>query len=294
MIKRFYKGGDENDFFAYYERFLELKRRTERESTVKSYTGTLNHLKKFRSNILINEIDLSFVRDLDYYFRVDANLANGGAWARHKNVKSVINKLVRDGLLKESPYAPDKFVVKRPEQKTTYLDEEEIERIVKLRPRLSDKMKVNTDRFLFSCYTGFRYSDMVSVRWSDVKSNGTITKRMVKTNRDVVVPITPIVEQILERYKGKRNDLIFPSISNDKVNKAVRVICKLARIEKKVSFHVARHSFGYILGKNGVNAFKIMELMGHSSVKQTMRYVKACVEDLSNAMNRISLFKKAS
>ncbi|MCT4581368.1 MAG: phage integrase SAM-like domain and Arm DNA-binding domain-containing protein [Flavobacteriales bacterium] len=61
MIKRFYKCGDENDFFAYYERFLELKRRTERESTVKSYTGTLNHLKKFRSNISINEIDLNFI-----------------------------------------------------------------------------------------------------------------------------------------------------------------------------------------------------------------------------------------
>jgi integrase len=89
--------------------------------------------------------------------------------------------LVRDGLLKESPYVPDKFVVKRPEQKTAYLDEEEIERIIKFRPKLSDKMKVNADRFLFSCYTGFRYSDMVSVRWSDVKSNGTITKRMVKT-----------------------------------------------------------------------------------------------------------------
>ena len=294
MIKCFYKGVDEKDFYTYFDRFLALKKKTERESTIKSYIGTLNHLKKFKSSILISEIDVKFITEFDYYLRVKANLANGGAWARHKNLKTVINKLVTDGLLEKSPYVKGKFEVKKPETNTVYLDEDEIQQIVNVRHRFSEKMRVNVDRFLFSCYTGFRYSDMVTVKWSDVKPDGTITKRMVKTNKDVVVPITNGVAEILERYKGERNDLIFPIISNDKINKALRIICRVAKIEKKVSFHVARHSFGYILGKNGVNAFKIMELMGHTNVRQTMRYVKACVKDLSSALLGIDLFKKAS
>ena len=294
MIKRFYKGVDDKDFFAYYERFLALKRKTEKESTVKSYIGTLNHLKKFRGSVLINEIDLNFVTDFDYYLRVKCNMANGGAWSRHKNLKTVINKLVNEGLLENTPYGNGKFEVKKPETNTVYLDEEEIKKLVELRSKLSLKMRVNIDRFLFSCFTGFRYSDMVTLKWSDIKSDGTITKRMVKTNKDVVVPVTEKVAEILERYEGKRNDLIFPKISNNKINKALRTICKLARIDKKVTFHVARHTFGYILGKNSLNAFKIMHLMGHSSVKQTMRYVNAPVSDLSLALNGIDLFKKVN
>lgn len=294
MIKRFYKGVDDSDFYAYFDRFLSLKKKTEKESTIKSYVGTLNHLKKFRSSILISEIDLKFITEFDYYLRIKANMGNGGAWTRHKNMKTIVNKLVVDGLLESSPYGKGKFVVKKPEEKTIYLDEDEIKQIVLIRKKLSPKMRVNVDRFLFSCYTGFRYSDMVSVKWSDIKPDGTIVKRMVKTNKEVVVPITEGTKKILARYEGKRNDLIFPKISNNKVNKAIRVICKIAKIDKKISFHVARHSFGYILGKNEVNAFKIMELMGHSNVKQTMRYVKASVKDLSSAINGIDLFKKVN
>lgn len=294
MIKCCYKGADDKDFFEYYERFLDLKRRTEKESTVKCYVGTLNHLKKFRRSIMISEIDVKFISDFDYYLRVKVGNSNGGAWARHKNLKAVINSLITDELLSSTPYGKGKFEVKKPEENTVYLDEEEVRKIANLRPIFSSKMRVNVDRFLFSCYTGFRYSDMDTVKWNDVKPDGTITKLMVKTNKVVVVPVTDKVAEILERYKGERNDFVFPHISNDKVNEAVEVICKIAKIDKHVTFHVARHTFGYILGKNGVNAFKIMELMGHSSIKQTMRYVKACVKDLSSALNGIDLFKKVN
>lgn len=294
IIKCFYKGVDDKDFFEYYERFLELKRRTEKESTVKCYVGTLNHLKKFRRSITISEIDVKFISDFDFYLRVKVGNSNGGAWARHKNLKAVINGLITDELLTTSPYGKGKFEVKKPEENTVYLDEEEVRKIANLRPIFSSKMRVNVDRFLFSCYTGFRYSDMDTVRWSDIKPDGTITKQMVKVPKRVVVPITDGVAEIIDRYKGERNDTIFPHISNDKVNEAVEVICKIAKIDKHVTFHVARHTFGYTLGKNGVNAFKIMELMGHSDIKQTMRYVKACVKDLSSALNGIELFKKVS
>ncbi|MBL1280680.1 MAG: site-specific integrase [Fluviicola sp.] len=294
MVKSFYRGVDEQDFYPYYDKFLTLKKRTEKESTVKSYIGTLNHLKKFRRRILINEIDVNFIEAFDYYLRVKVNMGNGGAWARHKNLKTVINKLVKEKLLESNPYSKDEFYVPRPKSEPTFLDEYEIEKIAYLRDRLSPKMGVNIDRFLFACFTGFRYSDMVTLKWSDVKKNGTIRKRMIKTRNEVVVPISEGVQEILNRYEGKSNELVFPKISNDKVNKALRIICKLAKLNKHVTYHVGRHSFGYLLGKNSINAFKIMELMGHTNVKQTMVYVQADVKDLSSAIMSIELFKKAS
>lgn len=294
MLKKQYKG-EENfvDLFDYYEKFMLLSASSKRESTLKSYQGTFNHLKAFKRTILVGEIDSKLITDFDYYLRVKVGLSDGGAWARHKNVKSVLNKMIADGLLEKSPY--DKFKVKNPDSKTIYLEEEELNAIKELRSKLSPKMKTNVDRFLFSCYTGLRYSDVATLKWSDIKSDKTITKLMVKTDKIVVVPIADVANEILERYKDLKlaDNSVFPAISNDKLNKALRTITKLAKINKKVSFHVARHTYGTILARAGTNAFIIMKLMGHTSVKQTSRYVHTAVGDLSSVMNEIKLFKKA-
>lgn len=295
MLKRFYQGEDTNiDFFEYYERFLQLKSKTVRVNTIKSYKGTLNHLRKFRKSITIGEIDLKFLHDFNYYLLVTVGLNKGGAWAIHKNLRTITNQMVPEGLLESSPY--DGFNVESGDSKTIYLEEGEIEKIIELRKRLSGKMQTNVDRFLLSCYTGLRYSDMVSLKWSDIKADGTITKLMVKTDKIVVVPISGATQSILDRYKEVKNieGLVFPRISNNKLNKALKTICKLAKIDKYITFHVARHTYGTILARKGVNAFAIMKLMGHSDIKQTNRYVHTSVDALSSVINGIDAFKKAS
>lgn len=293
MLKQFYQGKEANrDFYEYYDRFLKLKAKTVRVNTIKSYKGAVNHLRKFRKTITVREINVKFVSDFDYYLRVTAGLNKGGAWAIHKNVRTVISQMVAEGLLDNSPY--DGFKVESGDSKTVYLEEGEIEKIIGLRKKLTNKMQTNVDRFLFSCYTGLRYSDMVSLKWSDIKANETITKLMVKTDKIVVVPIAGATQDILDGYKELKNagGLVFPRISNDKLNKSLKTIAKLTKIDKHITFHVARHTYGTILARKGVNAFAIMKLMGHSDIKQTNRYVHTSVDALSSVINGIDAFKK--
>ena len=287
LIKSFYKGEDDFDFYVYYNKFLKSKSKKVRHSTMKSYYGTFRALKEFKPDLLMAEIDLKLIKRFDSYLRDDIGLADGGAWNRHKNIKAVLNKAKEDGVLSANPY--DRFSVKRPKSKNHFLDEDELVSIGVL-SCLSESLELTRDRFLLSCYTGLRFSDINTLKWEHIQKDGTIRKVMVKTDKLIMLPISPVAKSLLNKYKSSGRETVFPRISNQKVNKGLKKIAEMAEVRHDLTFHVARHSFGYLLGKSGVNAFKIMELMGHAKISQSVVYVNANTSDLEDAVKNAPLF----
>jgi len=68
------------------------------------------------------------------------------------------------------------------------------------------------------------------------------------------------------------------------VNRDLKIIAKIAGISKRITFHMARHSFGSMLAKKGVQPYFIMKLMGHTNIKMTSRYVNSDEETLKEIM----------
>ncbi|MBL1280383.1 MAG: site-specific integrase [Fluviicola sp.] len=287
LIKNYYKGEDDYDFYVYFDKFLKSKSKKVRHSTMKSYHGTYRAFKEFKSDLLMAEIDLKLIKRFDSYLRDDIGLADGGAWNRHKNIKAVLNKAKEDGVLNSNPY--DRFSVKRPKSKNHFLDEDDLMSISVV-PWLSESLELTKDRFLLSCYTGLRFSDINTLKWEHIQKDGTIRKLMIKTDKYITLPISPVAKALLDKYKGLGLETVFPRISNQKVNKGLKKIAELSEVRLDLTFHVARHSFGYLLGKSGVNAFKIMELMGHAKINQSVVYVNANTSDLEDAMKNVPFF----
>ncbi len=291
MIKAFYKGEEVegNNFYEYWGNYIKSNSVKMKVNTLKNYTTTLNVLKLFKSKIDINEFDVPFVRKFDSFLRNERGMGDGGAWNRHKNLKTLLKKAVEDGLLSSYPYNVIK--IPRPKSKLDFLTEKEINVIANVKT-LSFSAEIARDMLLFSCYTGLRYSDVNTLEWKHVK-NDVISKIMVKTDKKVVIPISPAVEILLDKYRGKYGDTVFPKISNTNLNKALRIVSRECELEE-FTFHIGRHSFGSMLGKSNLNGFKIMELMGHSDIRQSAIYVHSNIKDLSDALSGIALFNPAS
>ncbi|NDP27070.1 MAG: tyrosine-type recombinase/integrase [Flavobacterium sp.] len=203
-----------------------------------------------------------------------------------------MNKFVVDKLIKENPCKHVKVPKER--EKTVFLNSKEIEKIINAdlnMGNLTNGLNLTRKLFLFSCYTGLRFSDVMDLKKENIIEYKKVVLVMKKTKRIVEVPLNQWAIKLLVNFKikdKKPKDLIFNQRENVSVNRDLKIISKLAKIDKVLTFHVARHSFGSMLAKNGVQPFYIMKLMGHKDIRMTERYVNADEEILANAMKTVN------
>ena len=164
LIKEMYEGSNiQKDFFYFFDDFCKKKFPALSEGTQYQYLLFRKQLKEYKSNINLGEIDIKFIEDFLYYLNTEKKIGNSGIATRRKHFSVVLNKFVLDKIIKENPC---KNIPKPKENvKTTFLTSKEIERIEKANLKLLNKTKgleLTRSLFLFSCYTGLRYSDVIN------------------------------------------------------------------------------------------------------------------------------------
>lgn len=181
---------ERQSFFEYYDKFIERKQNEGvEEATINCYVTTENVLKKFRSEIRISDISLSLIEDFDNYLCYTRNNKAGGRSPKHKNLRTVIRDVIKHKIPIDNPY-DGRFKIPQAAVKEVYLSLDELEAMRKLRCKLrhgSTLYKV-LQMYLFSCYCGLRYSDIIDLKWGNVdfdrqegRVKGVITKTQVKT-----------------------------------------------------------------------------------------------------------------
>ena len=108
------------------------------------------------------------------------------------------------------------------------------------------------------------------------------------------MPIFPIVEEIIERYKNHpycvRNNKVFPINSNQKFNAYLKEIAAICQINKNLTTHTARHTFATTVTlSNGVPIETVSALLGHNSIRTTQIYAKIVAQKVSDDMNLLKL-----
>ena len=169
--------------------------------------------------------------------------------------------------------------IKTTQSKHSFLLPEEIRKLEKLELSSCPKSLMHSLKaFLFCCYTGIRYSDFVLLNESNIvtiKGEKWLIFRTVKTNTEVSIPLYLLFQgkalRLLQEYHQNVNDF-FHLKSNSSVNKDLKKIGMLAKIEKHFSFHTARHTNATLLIYNGAQITTVQKLLGHQSVKTTQGY----------------------
>lgn len=189
---------------------------------------------------------------------------------------------------------------------------EEIESIKTLDLEENSLMWHTRNCFMLAFYcAGMRAGDLIQLRGTNiVHENGSwrICYRMDKTTTTKNLLLLPEALEIIKKYVdlGKRtSDYIFPLLDskavyakavtweakeqlphdikkkllqqtnskNSLLNKYLDKIATMAGIEKKVSMHIARHSFANIARQKDANVYDISKALGHPNLKITESYL---------------------
>jgi integrase len=152
------------------------------------------------------------------------------------------------------------------------------------------------DLFIIGCFTGLRFSDIVSIRPGNI-DNGMITIKQAKTGEEVIIPYGEDVQKILEKYGNS-----IRKISNQKYNEYLSLVCeKCVLLQKEISIeqitagkeitvtgpkhkfissHTARRSFATNENAAGdLDRGEIMALTGHKTEKSFLKYIREKPEE---------------
>ena len=134
--------------------------------------------------------------------------------------------------------------------------------------------------FLFSCYTGLRYTDMKNFKFGMLQkvnynnSEKTIIKlEQHKTKNIVSIPVIEKAQQLIGKNYGEHQN-VFKVLSNQKTNDRLKDVMKIANINKNITFHSARHTFATVAIEKGIPMEVISTLLGHTELKTTQIYAK--------------------
>jgi integrase len=290
-------------FLRFVEELVQTSNR--KPNTRRQWGQTLRKLQEYRKATQ-KEVDFDTI-NLDFYNSFIAFLTREGYTKNSiggfiKNVKIFMNEAVDRGLTHNLEYRNRKFKVLEEQVDKIYLTQKELQKLYSLDLSGRQKYAKVRDLFLIACYTGLRFSDLIQVCPENIVNGGhQIRVRTEKTGEIVVIPLHPIVRQIIENYGGR----LPPVISNQKMNQYLKEIGKEAEIldttqisitrggktdkmvNKKyelITTHTARRSFATNAYLNDVPTISIMKITGHKTEKSFLKYIRISQEDNANKL----------
>jgi site-specific recombinase XerD len=270
--------------------------------TLKNYFTTQKYVQMFLSekrnttDMFLSELTYKFITDFEFFLRnyrpIDHHkpLANNGVMKHIERFRKVINLAVKLEWLDKDPFAQYKQKFEKVERE--FLTKEELQKI-EFRDFKVVRLQLIRDLFIFSCYTGLAYIDVMQLTPSNITVGidgdyWLITSRQ-KTSNPVRVPLLPKALELIEKYKGHPRALasatLFPTITNQKLNSYLKEVADLCGVHKNLTFHLARHTFATTVTlTNGVPIESVSKMLGHSTITTTQIYAKVIEKKLSEDM----------
>jgi integrase len=309
------KQAEQMYFVPYLEKQIKEQRQLKALSTIKKYVTTLNKLKAYEQDrkrkLSFQDIDIVFYYDFREWFYSQFNTKNYFG-SVIKVVKKFMNKSLVDGLHDFKGHKHPEFITEQEDADTVYLNLDELRKIYELKitdevvrelypkiyaqnlRRKKESLEKVRARFLIGAYTLLRVSDFKRLSEINIKEGFIRIKPKKRAkgrkNRDVFIPIHPIVKEIIDSGFD-----LSETISEQKINKHIKEICRLAEITDEevivrtekgkevekyyekcelITTHTARRSAATNMLMSGMEASDIMILGGWSSEKSFWRYIR--------------------
>ena len=239
--------------------------------------------------------------------------------------ESTINKLlcwlsrlmyraVSQRLIRCNPFENAKY--EKTEQKIRFLQKKDVTKVMVL--KVNDKEAEQARlMFIFACFTGLAIADMECLQYGHIQTAADgqkyIRKERLKTKVEFVVPLHPIAEAIIEHCKAEQekngggqsvkekgktetmtDNLVFPrDCSRSVMSTKLSIVGRACDIRERLSYHMARHTFGTMSMSAGIPIESIAKMMGHASIASTQIYAQVTDNKISEDMDRlISKYQK--
>ena len=215
-------------------------------------------------------------------------------------------RAVSQNIIRCNPFENAKY--EKEDKNIRYLQKYDVARLMAMRMNDSEAEQARL-MFIFSCFTGLAIADMETLQYKHIQTAADgqkyIRKERQKTKVEFVVPLHPIAETIIshcrkanhndlttgqdeQTMKEKDGDFVFhPDCTRSVMSAKLCIVGKACGISQRLSFHMARHTFGTMSLSAGIPIESIAKMMGHASISSTQIYAQVTDCKISEDMDRL-------
>ena len=259
----------------------------------KGYRVVRKQLEEYGQKATLKDMDkgwmVGFIEHLKEVRKTNGEKLSAESGKCYLNyISAFLRWCVRKELISESPM--DKLGKEekiRGDRKShrEYLEEEELKSLMRTECSNDEVKKA----FMFSVLTGLRVSDVMNLRWSDLKEKDrAMTAEIVmrKTGKPIEVTITDMARKWMPEREGEGRVFRLPTLMS--ICNILGRWTKAAGIKKKITFHCARHTFATTCLSAGIDIYTVSKLLGHSEVRTTQIYAEVVGRKKREAALRLS------
>ncbi|MBQ3658520.1 MAG: tyrosine-type recombinase/integrase [Bacteroidales bacterium] len=288
-----------------FEKFLSENEHLE-PSTVKIYTSTLNAILKHKGNVSIDEINENFM--LDFEKKLALKVKNSTIKTFTDRLKTVLRWADKKNFFnfKILNYKQKLKLISKP---VIYLEKDELFKLLNAKTETQTENDIR-NMYCFCAFTGLRFSDMKKLKWSDVNKDF-IDIVTLKTSDRLKIELNEYSKSILEGYKNKISEYVFPQYSISLTEKILKKVCydlnfsrpinityyqgnqRKSLVKPKYDFittHTARKTFVVNSIRLGIPLEIIMRWTGHKTLTAIKPYLKIVDEAKHNQMIKFNGF----
>lgn len=263
---------------------MEKKKESVKSKTYATWQTATNYLRNYTSvKTMLSDIDTKWVEGFVEHISTHTTISRNSLLSYLSKISGLFNEAVRMDLMRKNPF-DTLLLPKATPTKREYLTIEELRKLINTKFKYDNLRRM----FLFSCLTGLRYSDVVRLRWGDVRKQGDMTRivfRQHKTGGMEYLDISPQAEAYMgERRMDEMYVFRGGRAMECEYNIRIQDWVNRAGINKKITFHCARHTFAMMMIALGVDLYVVSKLLGHKNITTTQVYAKMLDENKQAAV----------
>lgn len=294
-------------FFEHLQNFIDSKQNIFQPATIKTYITLKKSLQEFEKTsgykVEFETVNQLFISLYTKYLIEDTGVINNTLAKRVATLKAFLGEMKKLKINACNDF--ESFEASRNYETTImYLTERELLQLQDLAVKPDTTEAHVRDAFCFACHTGIRFSDWEGLTPDNivlVNHEGRIVKAlkftMFKVHKEVIVPLDEYALSIIDKYRNyaATHGKLFPVYTNQETNRTLKNLAKDAKITDVIievkksganrktytnpkheilTCHDARNTFATLYLEKGGRPEVLKKLLGHSDIKQTMRYVK--------------------
>ena len=264
------------------------------------------NLREFIENKGVQDISIATITESlfeEYRFFLKkhrlklSTINNNLCWLSRLMFRAVSKRIIRCNPFENAKYEKE-------EKKIRFLQKSDVMKLMAM--RMNDReAELARLMFVFSCFTGMAIADMENLEYRHIQTAADgqryIHKERQNTKVEFIVPLHPIAETIIshcrnaqagneeqQAVKEKGDSLVFrPHYSRSVMGKNLSIVGKACGIRQRLSYHVARHTFGTMSLSAGIPIESIAKMMGHASISSTQIYAQVTDNKNSEDMDRL-------
>ena len=266
------------------------------QRTADKYERLLRYLKQYLAqrgkaeDIPVERMNYEFLDGFNLFLQTAHRCRHNGAVAVMDCLRNFVLYCLRNEWITKNPFRY--YKLKEDEvQAKEHLTAHELELLT--RKELDHRLARIRDVFVFCCLTGFCYCDMRALTEENLvkAEDGSLwihTERQ-KTGTPECIRLMEIPLAILKKYEGMdASGKLLPMLTKESMNRHLKKMSVMCGINRPISFHQARHTFGSIIClSQGIPIETVSKIMGHKHIKTTQRYAKVTQDKIDRDVDRL-------